>query len=74
MADASDSKSDEEFLRKGSIPFSGILISTPRSTQLNCEVPCMGGIRALDSKFKICSNPAAQDKYLRKQINLFFYK
>jgi hypothetical protein len=25
------------------------------STQLSCEVPCKGGIRALDSKFKICS-------------------
>jgi hypothetical protein len=28
LADASDSKSDEEYLRKGSIPFSGIFIST----------------------------------------------
>jgi hypothetical protein len=26
LADASDSKSDEEYLRKGSIPFSGIFI------------------------------------------------
>jgi len=25
------------------------------STQPSCEVPCKGGIRALDSKFKICS-------------------
>jgi formate hydrogenlyase subunit 6/NADH:ubiquinone oxidoreductase subunit I len=25
------------------------------STQSSCEVPCKGGIRALDSKFKICS-------------------
>ena len=31
LADASDSKSDEEYLRKGSIPFSGIFTFPQRA-------------------------------------------
>jgi hypothetical protein len=40
-------------------------------TQQSCEVPRKGGIRALDSKFEICSKKLTQQSWIKALDNKF---